>query len=133
MAESANASLLEIRNLHVAYGRVEAVHGISLDVKPGTIVSVIGPNGAGKTTLLAALMGLLPSKGELAYLGTRANAPVGRTACCPRAHPGAGTARALCRDERRRQSPAGRISASALRRARLAGDGMRRSTRAFRA
>ena len=74
MAESANASLLEIRNLHVAYGRVEAVHDISLEVKPGTIVSVIGPNGAGKTTLLAALMGLLPSKGELAYLGARANA-----------------------------------------------------------
>jgi branched-chain amino acid transport system ATP-binding protein len=74
MAQSANAPLLEIRNLHVAYGRVEAVHDISLEVKPGTIISVIGPNGAGKTTLLAALMGLLPSKGELAYLGMRANA-----------------------------------------------------------
>ena len=74
MADSANASLLEIRNLHVGYGRVEAVHDISLEVKPGTIVSVIGPNGAGKTTLLGALMGLLPSKGELACLGARANA-----------------------------------------------------------
>ena len=74
MADSANASLLEIRNLHVGYGRVEAVHDISLAVKPGTIVSVIGPNGAGKTTLLGALMGLLPSKGELACLGARANA-----------------------------------------------------------
>ena len=74
MAESATVPMLEIRNLHVAYGRVEAVHDISLEVKPGTIVSVIGPNGAGKTTLLAALMGLLPSKGELAYLGARSNA-----------------------------------------------------------
>jgi len=74
MADSANASLLEIRNLHVGYGRVEAVRDISLAVKPGTIVSVIGPNGAGKTTLLGALMGLLPSKGELACLGARANA-----------------------------------------------------------
>ena len=74
MAESANVPLLEVRNLHVAYGRVEAVHDISLQVRPGTIVSVIGPNGAGKTTLLAALMGLLPVKGELAYFGARANA-----------------------------------------------------------
>src|SRR6185369_13041327 len=45
---------------------------ISLSVAGGTIVSVIGPNGAGKTTLLAALMGLLPAKGELAYLGASA-------------------------------------------------------------
>ena len=55
--------------MHVAYGKVEAVRDISLKVARGTIVSVIGPNGAGKTTLLAALMGLLPAKGELAYLG----------------------------------------------------------------
>ena len=67
-------ALLEVRHLHVAYGKVEAVHDLSLSVAPGTIVSVIGPNGAGKTTLLAALMGLLPSRGELAYQG----APVDR-------------------------------------------------------
>jgi branched-chain amino acid transport system ATP-binding protein len=64
--------LLEACDLHVAYGKVEAVRGISLKVAAGTIVSVIGPNGAGKTTLLAALMGLLPAKGELTYLGSRA-------------------------------------------------------------
>ena len=69
MAPSATAPLLEVRHLNVAYGKVEAVHDLSLIVAPGTIVSVIGPNGAGKTTLLAALMGLLPSKGELTYLG----------------------------------------------------------------
>ena len=62
-------TLLEVRHLHVAYGKVEAVHDMSLVVTPGTIVSVIGPNGAGKTTLLAAVMGLLPSRGEVAYLG----------------------------------------------------------------
>ena len=66
--------LLEADRLHVAYGKVEAVRDISLKVAPGTIVSVIGPNGAGKTTLLAALMGLLPAKGNLNYLGARINA-----------------------------------------------------------
>jgi branched-chain amino acid transport system ATP-binding protein len=60
-------ALLEVRHLHVAYGKVEAVHDVSLTVAPGTIVSVIGPNGAGKTTLLAAVMGLLPCRGEIVY------------------------------------------------------------------
>ena len=61
--------LLEIRDLHVAYGKVEAVHGVSLVVDAARIVTVIGPNGAGKTTLLAAIMGLLPSRGEIRYDG----------------------------------------------------------------
>ena len=61
--------LLEIHNLSVAYGKVEAVHDVTLSVRPGSIVTVIGPNGAGKTTLLAAVMGLLPSRGEIRYLG----------------------------------------------------------------
>jgi branched-chain amino acid transport system ATP-binding protein len=69
MAAPAGPGLLEVRHLHVAYGKVEALRDISLRVERGTIVSVIGPNGAGKSTLLAALMGLLPSRGDLAYLG----------------------------------------------------------------
>jgi branched-chain amino acid transport system ATP-binding protein len=62
-------TLLEVRDLHVAYGKVEAVHGVSLSVDAGRIVTVIGPNGAGKTTLLGAIMGLLRSRGEIAYAG----------------------------------------------------------------
>ncbi len=58
------SALLEIVDLRVAYGKVEAVHGVSLTVAEGSIVTVIGPNGAGKTTLLAAIMGLLPSRGD---------------------------------------------------------------------
>jgi branched-chain amino acid transport system ATP-binding protein len=60
-------ALLEIDDLHVAYGKVEAVRGVSLRMEVGQIVTVIGPNGAGKTTLLAATMGLLPSRGRLSY------------------------------------------------------------------
>jgi len=62
-------AMLEIGDLHVSYGQVDAVRGISLALMPGQIVSVIGPNGAGKTTLLAAVMGLLPSKGTLRFEG----------------------------------------------------------------
>jgi branched-chain amino acid transport system ATP-binding protein len=60
-------TLLSVTGLHVNYGKVEAVSGVSLEMQAGHIVTVIGPNGAGKTTLLAALMGLLPSKGESWY------------------------------------------------------------------
>jgi branched-chain amino acid transport system ATP-binding protein len=62
-------TLLSVTDLHVSYGKMEAVSGVSLAMQTGQIVTVIGPNGAGKTTLLAALMGLLPSKGESRYEG----------------------------------------------------------------
>jgi branched-chain amino acid transport system ATP-binding protein len=63
------AAMLEVGDLHVAYGQVEAVRGVSLSLEQGQIVSVIGPNGAGKTTLLGAVMGLLPSRGTLRFEG----------------------------------------------------------------
>jgi branched-chain amino acid transport system ATP-binding protein len=63
------AAMLEIGDLHVSYGQVDAVRGVSLSLLPGQIVSVIGPNGAGKTTLLGAAMGLLPSKGTRRFEG----------------------------------------------------------------
>jgi branched-chain amino acid transport system ATP-binding protein len=62
-------AMLEIGDLHVSYGQVDAVRGVSLKLEPREIISVIGPNGAGKTTLLAAAMGLLPSKGILRFEG----------------------------------------------------------------
>jgi branched-chain amino acid transport system ATP-binding protein len=61
--------ILDVRHLSVAYGKVEALHDVSLTIRRGEIVTVIGPNGAGKTTLLAALMGLLPATGEIIYVG----------------------------------------------------------------
>jgi branched-chain amino acid transport system ATP-binding protein len=65
-------TLLEVDRLQVAYGKVGAVHDVSLKVSEGRIVTVIGPNGAGKTTLLGAIMGLLPSRGRIAYIGAAA-------------------------------------------------------------
>ena len=70
MAESDRArTLLRVERLSVSYGKVEAVHGVSLAVTEGSIVTVIGPNGAGKTTLLSAIIGLLPSHGAIEYHG----------------------------------------------------------------
>ena len=69
------ANVLEVKNLSVAYGKVEAVSGVSLAVGEGKIVTVIGPNGAGKTTTLSAIMGLLPSLGEVAFDGSIEQVP----------------------------------------------------------
>ena len=71
------SALLQVRTLSVRYGKVEAVHNVSVEAGEGRIVTVIGPNGAGKTTLLAAIMGLMPSSGEILYEGeSLAGAPV---------------------------------------------------------
>ncbi|AVA37460.1 MULTISPECIES: ABC transporter ATP-binding protein [Cupriavidus] len=65
--------ILEVKDLHVRYGKVEAVHGANLKVEAGKIVTVIGPNGAGKSTMLNAVMGALPvsgsSTGSVRFLG----------------------------------------------------------------
>jgi branched-chain amino acid transport system ATP-binding protein len=55
-------TLLEIRDLHVNYGHVHAVRGLSLAVRAGRIVSLIGPNGAGKSSTLGAISGLVPPR-----------------------------------------------------------------------
>ena len=66
------SALLSVRDLHVAYGDFEALHGVSLDVEQGEIVAVIGANGAGKSTALRAIAGLTPPRsGEIAFAGER--------------------------------------------------------------
>ncbi|MGB6054711.1 MAG: ABC transporter ATP-binding protein [Burkholderiaceae bacterium] len=57
--------ILQVRDLHVAYGKVEALHGANLTVGAGQIVTVIGPNGAGKSTMLNAIAGALPNSGTM--------------------------------------------------------------------
>lgn len=62
--------MLEVKDLFVSYGMMEVLHGISLEVKDGELVSVIGPNGAGKSTLIKTCMGLVkPTSGTVLYNG----------------------------------------------------------------
>lgn len=62
--------MLEIKNLNVSYGAINALHGISLQIKDGDIVTLIGANGAGKTTTLKTISGLLKVRsGEIFYDG----------------------------------------------------------------
>jgi ABC-type branched-subunit amino acid transport system ATPase component len=65
-------ALLEARRLISGYGGMEILHGVSLKVEPGQIVSIIGPNGAGKSTLLKTIFGLLhPKAGQVTFNGAR--------------------------------------------------------------
>lgn len=62
--------LLEIRNLHVTYGNVKALHGIDLAVEQGEIVTILGANGAGKSTTLMSISGLVKAaQGNITYKG----------------------------------------------------------------
>ena len=62
--------MLEVKNLSVHYGMIQAVRNVDFTVKEGEIVSLIGANGAGKSTILKTLSGLIhPSEGEIVYLG----------------------------------------------------------------
>jgi branched-chain amino acid transport system ATP-binding protein len=63
------SALLQVSDAHVAYGKVEAVRSVSLEVGRDEIVTIIGANGAGKTTLLNAIMGVLPLKGVVSFAG----------------------------------------------------------------
>src|SRR5207244_8180617 len=67
---AAMSPILSLRNLEVAYGAIQALHGIDLDVEKGEIVTLIGANGAGKTTTLRSVSGLLkPRKGSVSFEG----------------------------------------------------------------
>jgi branched-chain amino acid transport system ATP-binding protein len=67
----AMSALLEVRDLSVSYGHVEAVRGVSLSVEEGEFVALIGPNGAGKSSLLSAVAGLVRPAGGTVLLGGR--------------------------------------------------------------
>lgn len=68
--ENSTAPILEVRGLKVAYGGIQAVKGIDLQVRKGELVSLIGANGAGKTTTLNTLAGVVPHNGgEILYAG----------------------------------------------------------------
>ena len=63
------SALLEVEDLRVRYGAVEAVHGISFGVEAGQVTALIGANGAGKSSTLAAISGLVPATGRIRFAG----------------------------------------------------------------
>ena len=66
------SSMLEVKNIQVAYGKIIAVKDVSIDVKQGEIVTLIGSNGAGKSTTLRTISGLIkPKSGEILFNGKR--------------------------------------------------------------
>ena len=66
--------MLEVKDIHVAYGPVKALYGVSLKVQPSEILCLLGRNGAGKTTIMKSIMGLLPvSEGSVSLEGENLN------------------------------------------------------------
>ena len=63
------ASILSVKALHAGYGKADVLDGLDLELPEGAVVTVIGPNGAGKSTTLNALMGVLPSRGQVVFDG----------------------------------------------------------------
>jgi len=67
---SKGATMLSVKDIHVKYGNIEALKGVSFEVFEGEIISLIGANGAGKSTTLRAISGLLkPISGKIEFLG----------------------------------------------------------------
>jgi branched-chain amino acid transport system ATP-binding protein len=78
VAEQAAITLLEARGVKACYESVEVLHGIDLEITPGSVTAVLGPNGAGKSTLLSVLAGLhQPSAGEVLFDGEPVKAGTG--------------------------------------------------------
>ncbi|MGB4222701.1 MAG: ABC transporter ATP-binding protein, partial [Syntrophorhabdus sp.] len=62
--------LLEVNNIHVSYGDIQAVCGVSFHIEKGELISIIGANGAGKSTILNAVMGIFPpQQGKIIFKG----------------------------------------------------------------
>ncbi|WP_457329795.1 ABC transporter ATP-binding protein [Rhizobacter sp. P5_C2] len=59
--------MLKLDNLHAFYGKSHVLHGVTLDVKPGEIVSLLGRNGSGRSTTVKAIMGLVDGKGSVRW------------------------------------------------------------------
>ena len=78
------SALLSVADAHVAYGKVEAVRSVSLEVGQNQIVTIVGANGAGKTTLLSAIIGILPLKGRVSFARMTETKSARRSVLCHR-------------------------------------------------
>ena len=103
------SALLSVSDVHIAYGKVEAVRGVTLDVGDNEIVTIIGANGAGKTTLLNAIMGVLPLKGRVDLRGRGPRAARDRGPGCAGPEPRRRAPRTVLQYECRGQSSARRV------------------------
>ncbi|MCQ2771725.1 MAG: ABC transporter ATP-binding protein, partial [Bacilli bacterium] len=73
-------AILEVNNLHVSYGMIKAVQGVSFEVNEGEIVALIGANGAGKTTIIHTISGLLKAKeGSIKLMAQKKDKKTGET------------------------------------------------------
>ncbi|WP_163454609.1 ATP-binding cassette domain-containing protein, partial [Escherichia coli] len=61
------ARTLRLENVHAFYGKSHVLHGVSLEVKPGEIVSLLGRNGAGRSTMVKTIMGQVDAKGSVRF------------------------------------------------------------------
>ena len=108
--------MLEINNLSVSYGAITALHGISLSVPAGNIVTLIGANGAGKTTTLKTISGLLrPKSGEIIYAGKNIAGLPPHQIVEARPFARAGGPDDFCEPDRAGKSADGRVSAGATK------------------
>ena len=68
--DAGEVGVLEVRDIATAYGKIEALRGVSLSVAKGRITCLLGPNGAGKTTLMLTVAGILrPRRGSIRLAG----------------------------------------------------------------
>ena len=69
--QGTGGAILRVGDLHVSYGNLHAVRGVTLFVRPGELCALVGPNGSGKSSTLRAVQGLLPSRGMVWFRGER--------------------------------------------------------------
>ena len=99
--------MLDVSDLVTAYGKIEALKGVSLAAQSGKITCLLGPNGAGKTTLMMTIAGILaPRRGSIRLEGSELIGLIARPHRRPRGRAGAGEPACLSADERARE-PAG--------------------------
>ena len=103
--------VLRIVGLKVAYGGIQAVKGVDLEIQAGELVTLIGANGAGKTSTLKAITGTQAWAGEIDYMGQPTRGMASYQLLAARARDGAGRPRRLRAHERHREPADGRLRA----------------------